>query len=946
MKTMAPHWVIRLLPIGAIIVSWVLYTSLPILWLPAFASITLAFFLQLVVPGWLMLRLLRRPATSFAENILLAFALSTALLYLFALTALLGSHNLQWVMWWSWVITTLLYLAVFVQQVNVQRHTWRVAPLGAGGDAPHGTAKHQTRALRGMNHLAVAIVVLLTAVIAWTKVLVFDGSFDRHFYQGYMLHFMDSAHFFDQGIRFAPEYNLLTPREMLLPWLVVLSSVVKAAHTDLLTSYVTYLPALLIPLSFLAVGVLGRKITHSWVGGVTACLVQALYYVSNIGNNDTIGFNFFLNLIEDKFIIRFLIQIIAYWLMLEYYRSGARRWLIPLSAICLVMATTHYFGAVQFGIVAASFGALSLLAKPNNRQLRTLVVLACITVTMGLVPLWGRFSAQPAAADSTVWANELDFRQGLSTDELGELRSRRLWIFSEEPPQYIVSPHALEHPLMLVALLLIPFTLRHFRRSGARLLLATTIAPLVISFTPYLTPFVGEVITPWMLWRVLWIIQPALIIAFWVDRLAKWLRCHPPLHQTWRWVPLALPLLGAVLLRGQIAASFNWLEERGTRVVTPDTIQMLRFLRDHIEHGSLIIAESAIINDELPGMVGHSFGATYRWEQPPHGAKEVVEQRRSEFINGRLLTMRDIDFLQQYEASYTAVFVVIHEDQELVTQLSALRKTFALVYSNATYLVFKWNGRSATSERRLMEANSLALQGDIQQAQKLYKSVLKERPDDLLAIIGLAYIYETTDNAQKALSAYQQAGAQRPDDPWLLIRIADSSMKTAARQKDVDEALLLYIRALTLKPQSDQIARHVKESFIRLSPAQLQSPGAVALRTRIEDFYRQNYEEQPASIIMRRALAITYMQLGMPEQLAKRYERAEAYYRQAIELLRDLPADSNTRLAYVRLFTLLIAQSRDADALTLFRQANAAYPTLSWPSVEMGLTYLSTFDGR
>lgn len=928
----------QLLLIIGLIGCWIIFTITPTFGLPASASVTVVFFLYLVVPGWLVSRLFGCITHSFAENILIAFIISTALLIVPATVAILGSFDLQLVMQTSWLATTFLYAAVIVREgIALRRASEGKSFREVVSETANPRAKRRFAGGNGWHLTLVVFIVLVVVIVSWTKVVAFDGSFDRHFSQGFVLHFMDAQRFYDSGIRFGPQYGLLSPREMLAPWPVILAVVVKTAHADPSDSYITYIPALMIPLSFCAVYVIGKKITYSWIGGVTACVVQVLYVFTDIGNNDQVGFNFLVELVEDKFAIRFIFQLVALWLMLEYYRYGKKKWLIPLSAACVVIALTHFTGAVTFGIVAAGFGFLSIFSRPQKHQYRAILVLACLTSVMGLVPLWGRFVAQPLSSNSAFWASELDFSSGLASDEVGELRRRRLWIFSEDPPNYILSPHALRHPFMIAALLLTPLTFRYFRRSGARLLLATTIAPLLLVFTPFLVPLVGKVTTPWMLWRLLWIIQPALMIAFWTDRLAKNVRCSRKYHPGWQWIPLGLVLVLTILMSGRIVEGMAWLDERGTRIVTPDMVSLLDFFRNDIEHQSLIVAEAAILNDELPGRVGHSFGTTFRWERPPIAPRSKVERDRASLLKARFVTAEGMGFLKQYEARYPAVYVVVEREHEVATQFLHLSDTFEPVYSNATYLVFKWRSDSDPVDQDLIDANTLALHQGVVEAREIYERILEQDSNNVLALMGLAYANELQGDKPEALTFYRRALEHVPDDPWLTIRAAELSMRMAEEPTAMGDALQLFGKAIALKP-SRTIMNFVTNRLAASPQMAQESPRFSELRSTIIAAFQQQSDMQPASVVKRRDLANAYLQFGQAALRMGQHDIAETMFRKAIEARKNQPDDFIVVNAYRGLVS--VQQAHHDDGLSVLREATMRNRSAAWPVIEIGKIYL------
>jgi tetratricopeptide (TPR) repeat protein len=914
----------HLLATTGLIGAWLLYSFAPLFVLPAFAALAAAWLLYLLFPGWLLARLIGCSTRVLAENLLIYFVLGLALVIVPAVIAIFLPANLAMVARTSWIITTLLVVAVAGREFGVLLVTQRL-PLTDSNQPPFWARLRPQISLPHLCYLILTVfVVFIVGWVTWTRSIALDGSFDRHVYQGFMRHFIDAPQFFNQGIRFAKDYNLQSTREMVQPWPVVLALLVNVSHSALLDAYVTYIPALLVPLSFLALYVLGQKITYSWVGGAVACIIQAIYYLADIKNNDTNGFNFFLTLIEDKFFIRYILLLIALWLMLEFYRTGRRRWLAPLVASCLCLAFIHPMGTVQFGIASAAFGFLSLFFIKHKRQMIMIMILAGVVLMMGLVPLWERFSDQVGGLTTGRYEakqEDFDFSGGLQVEELGGLRRRRLWIFSEDPPHYVVSLSAIQHPIMLAGLFLIVPTLLYLRRSGPRLLTAMTVAPLLMAYTPYLTPVVGQLITPWMLWRVLWVVSPALVLAFWIDKLVKYTRCQPTWGTLWQWIPLLAISTIAILLSGRVAAGIAWLDERGTRAVTADTVDLLHFLRNHVTPNSLIVAESALVNDELPGMVGHSFGTTFRWENSPFAPHLIIEKERSAFYTARLLTQGHLDFLELYRPHYTAVYIVIDKDRELLSQLRELSHMFAFIYDNNRYLVFEWQPVATNkTELTILEANSYLMAGNSQQAYDLYRQILGHSPQEPLALIGMAVLEEKGNNPIAAEKYYQAASAQLPDDLWLRLYTADQ-MVAADRG---EQAIALYDYILSQAPVDSIMLDIIRP---KVSTLLLQFQGDQDQVAKIEAIYQHMVARWPDNVRIRLLMGQIYEEQG---DLGAAIEE----YRQAIEL--------NPALAsgYARLGRLYTSRQDTVEALKLYQSVVRKFPDAAWPHLELGKLYL------
>ncbi|HXV99723.1 MAG TPA: tetratricopeptide repeat protein, partial [Anaerolineae bacterium] len=92
------------------------------------------------------------------------------------------------------------------------------------------------------------------------------------------------------------------------------------------------------------------------------------------------------------------------------------------------------------------------------------------------------------------------------------MNRRRLILFSLN--QYISDPNIILEPPYLLALLMLPLLFWRIRSNiAAQFAVSTTLAVLFVMFNPIITPFLGSLVMPWILWRFIWLMPYALIIA-------------------------------------------------------------------------------------------------------------------------------------------------------------------------------------------------------------------------------------------------------------------------------------------------------------------------------------------------------------------------------------------------------------------------------------------------
>src|SRR5690606_8824858 len=92
------------------------------------------------------------------------------------------------------------------------------------------------------------------------------------------------------------------------------------------------------------------------------------------------------------------------------------------------------------------------------------------------------------------------------------MERRRLLLFSLD--HYISDPNIILEPVYLLSILLLPLLIPGMRRRlGAQFALGAVAGILMVMFNPVLTPLIGSLVMPWILWRFVWMLPYALILA-------------------------------------------------------------------------------------------------------------------------------------------------------------------------------------------------------------------------------------------------------------------------------------------------------------------------------------------------------------------------------------------------------------------------------------------------
>jgi hypothetical protein len=352
------------------------------------------------------------------------------------------------------------------------------------------------------------------------------------------------------------------------------------------------------------------------------------------------------------------------------------------------------------------------------------------------------------------------------------LATSRLNLLGDQSGLYSADLRLIAHPLTVLAIALIPWLFRRLRTHlGTQFTLSNMIGVLVLCYVPVFTVVLGKLITPGMIWRVLWLLPVSLTIAYVMvdlgqtvaNRLQGRLRYGLPL------LLLITVLVGGWLLRSKIALGFEQLEETGTTSLTEEEIGVLTYLREQVEPGSMVVTPGHRLGIEFAGMVGHSYGTNARHSERQFG---LTGEDLREFHTAQFVTDKHFDALNRAPATH----VILDAGTELATQFKGLSNTFHFLYANQDYELYEWRPELITqAERLIIEANTHLSQGDLAAAKALYEQALRQAPKHPLALIGLGTVAEAEKNPTQAFDYYRQAAEALPEEPWLLTRLADAA---------------------------------------------------------------------------------------------------------------------------------------------------------------------------
>jgi predicted O-linked N-acetylglucosamine transferase (SPINDLY family) len=191
-----------------------------------------------------------------------------------------------------------------------------------------------------------------------------------------------------------------------------------------------------------------------------------------------------------------------------------------------------------------------------------------------------------------------------------------------------------------------------------------------------------------------------------------------------------------------------------------------------------------------------------------------------------------------------------------------------------------------------------AQEGDLAQAESLFRRVVAARPNYPEGHNNLGALLQQQGRLDEAVAAHRRAIALRPDYAAAHLHLGNAFK----RQAKLDEALAAYRHALALKPDLAEACNNLG--------VVLQSQGKFAQAL---DAYEQAIKLRPGDLEAAYNRAVALQQQG-------RRDQAEAAYR---DILRQSP----NRFVYVNLGALLQEQGRFDEALAAFDAALALDPS-------------------
>ncbi|MFQ5479237.1 MAG: DUF6077 domain-containing protein [Candidatus Binatia bacterium] len=422
-----------------------------------------------------------------------------------------------------------------------------------------------------------ALVLLLFC--SWAAIELFPvASVDRWWYLAYVRGYMEA-----DELSLAEPFlgsGSVIPRFGFNPWLLALAAWAEFAAVDPVWLYHRICPVVLIPLAFSASAFVGRALFGrqriAWLfvlsSGLLWCSASLFPLVSRAA--------------EDKiFALVILYPIAAGAFFSAVSDRGQKSTLLLFLAVAL-LASCHALVYALLLLTLVPFAAA--LVFGGRLKPTAAIPLAALLLAGGLYA--GLNGSRAVSYLSTDGATLEDPSHPVSRIHLS--RSRLLEL---DGGGYVVNPRLLAHPLLVLAICCLPLAFRRgaFERA---FLLPATLLPLILAFVPPLARFSGNLISPWMVYRLLWALPFGALLAVGLEAASGKAR---DLH----WI---VPLLsvGLILPYGSSRIGMR-LDPARRALAYPDEGPLTETMKaiSQLPRGA-VVASAAELSERIPALTG------------------------------------------------------------------------------------------------------------------------------------------------------------------------------------------------------------------------------------------------------------------------------------------------------------------------------------------------------
>jgi hypothetical protein len=476
---------------------------------------------------------------------------------------------------------------------------------------------------------------------------------------------------------------------------LAIALVARLSRVEVFDVYRLHLPALMVVAGVLAFLVLAEALLRDRGLAWLALALQGLFALSEMyPRGEGMGMAMLVRQVEDKFVALLLVLPLAQTAFLAALRGGGRR-ALALFAFLAVAATLLQPFAVPWLALTCGVTYVSALATGLLPRSRRLVLSLAAVACAGLALAWALRALRPSPyflLYDPGWPFNATLR---------ELSVRQLRILSLEKGWYMAHPWLLSHPMAMAALAGSLLLVARFRRSlEAQWLLLATWVPVLLTFNPLTAVALGWLVTPWRLYRLLWAMPVALVLAWLLGsalgRAEQWLAKRWPAAAGRRLAgPLAAAALAVVaaLLAPRMAESARALRARNRVLVKPGEKEFLHGV-SALGRGGLrgpVVAPEGL-SVRLPAWTAHMNPicgiATIR------AANETLLRRCAAFQEGPVVGPDALALLREHAVRY----VISEETSPVDAALRARPAAFRPLLRAGELALYEWRPERWTED--------------------------------------------------------------------------------------------------------------------------------------------------------------------------------------------------------------------------------------------------------
>lgn len=789
----------------------------------------LAFLALLIAPGyWLGEILLNRPDFDWLERLALAFSLGVVVMSIPGMGALLLHGTLNQLVL-GWIATATLVLLVWLFTL------WRRSPPQP--IANPWTFDHSLLLLLIVGGLALALPLLTLEKIDGDAYAV--GSFTADALAGLPLNVSEPLFGtqFGSGVRMA--FNQSLPLSYLWSYLsgvdgITMTAVASRSMMALWILLASYMLGK-------AVGVIqyGEAQGRRW-GLVVAAIQLLIYLAAPFLRDDNVSLFFFERTSADKFMVPTVMLPVAFALAIRYLAQGERRlWLIT-ALICYAVSTIHPLIAAMLALALGAFAGFHWLLHLRQRvafqRLLAFGVLAFIAMALPLIQLTLSRGDEPLAPSFPVsldgwpvgyrqipalpylylpsldvYGPLPDFSQLQASDAdsvtnpflIGRfavnMERRRLILFDLQ--HYISDPNLLLEPPYLLALLCLPFLLGKIRENlGTQFVVSTSLAILFVMFNPYITPMIGSLVMPWILWRFVWLLPYALIFALVLFKVAdafyRFRQSRSEKKVSSYWFPSTVVLGLTLLSIPMIRSNWQTIHDRATvPAFYPTPSRIFAELNARLATKSATVLADQEVSVTLAAYVGNAHIVAHRAptiseifpaNQQTAALQRLIDQAR--FFQGHYLSQEDVAILQRYDVRY----LIVTSGSSLDLHLRLSPQWFQWLLDDHSYTLYAV--QQLPTQNDVIRGNDWANQRQWDQANAAYQQALRLNPKDALALLGLAEIAHAQGRFGEAITQMRKALAQS-DQPVIHFELGELYAELGQNKESLSEFRAALVNA-------------------------------------------------------------------------------------------------------------------------------------------------------